>query len=445
MFRADVPKATENRLQGHPTPPDATDWHNGAGPGYACGALIRVAFLSRRAARWTLLGLLGAVVLLVFLGWLLANHTNWAGPLFANGLRRVIGAERVTRLEEVSYGLEDRWNHWRHRNEAPKARWAAPPPAESPEPITNDAGTVPSFRPSNVGPVSAKWFAPGDGEWVKVPDPRHPDWPTLLYKTLLHPDVNRSWADLFVVAASLDSAVLHAQAGKGEPRADPGTPAVERTGRIAPEFLPSLLAAFNGGFMAEHGHYGMRVDGVTLLKPRPKSCTIVGYTNDTVEIATWDNVSSSDARMRWFRQTPACMYENNTMHIGLRQPETRLWGATLDGETVIRRSAIGLDASRRVLYVGISNNTTARALAEGMHHAGAVDVAQLDVNWSYPKFLLYGLNDHGELVAQAPVDGFEFNPGEYVSKSAYRDFFYLTRKSEDSTPPEACPNCVKSK
>jgi hypothetical protein len=195
--------------------------------------------------------------------------------------------------------------------------------------------------------------------------------------------------------------------------------------------------------MAEHGHYGMRVDGMNLVKPRLKSCTVVGYTNDTVQIATWDTVQESESRMNWFRQTPACMYENNVMHVGLRHPETRLWGATLDGDTVIRRSAIGLDESRRVLFVGISNNTTARALAEGMHHAGAVDVAQLDVNWSYPKFLLYRESDKGELVAQAPVDGFEFNPGEYVNKSAFRDFFYLTRK----LPPgaESCQNCPKSK
>jgi hypothetical protein len=154
----------------------------------------------------------------------------------------------------------------------------------------------------------------------------------------------------------------------------------------------------------------------------------VGFSNGTVEIATWENVASTDDRIQWFRQTPACMYENNTMHMGLRHPETRLWGATLDGDTVIRRSAIGLDPSRRVLYVGISNNTTARALAEGMHHVGAVDIAQLDVNWSYPKFLLYAKNDKGDLVAQAPVDGFEYHPGEYVSKSAFRDFFYITRK-----------------
>lgn len=370
------------------------------------------------------------------------NHTSWAGPLFANTLRRTIGSERVTHLEEFSYGLADRINRWRHRNEVPKARWSpvVEPPAA---PVTDDAGVAVSFQPISVGPFSSKWHAPGDGEWVPIADPRHPHDPPLMYKTLLHPDVNRSWADLFVVAVSLDYTRLHARAGTGEPRADVGTPTVQRPGRVAPEHLPLLLAAFNGGFMAEHGHYGMRVDGVNLLKPRAKSCTVVGYSNSSIQIATWDAVQGSEARMSWFRQTPACMYENNTMHLGLRQPETRLWGATLDGDTVIRRSAIGLDESRRVLFVGISNNTTARALAEGMHHAGAVDVAQLDVNWSYPKFLLYRQDDKGALIATAPVDGFEFNPGEYVSKSAYRDFFYVTRK--EPCGDTQCPNCPKSK
>ena len=68
--------------------------------------------------------MLSVALVLVIVPWLLVNHTSWAGPLFANGLRRIIGAERVTHLEEFSYGIADRMNRWRHRNEAPKARWA---------------------------------------------------------------------------------------------------------------------------------------------------------------------------------------------------------------------------------------------------------------------------------------------------------------------------------
>ncbi|HEY5960490.1 MAG TPA: hypothetical protein VIV60_28245, partial [Polyangiaceae bacterium] len=201
-----------------------------------------------------------------------------------------------------------------------------------------------------------------------------------------------------------------------------------RPGKVPAAQHDRLLAAFNGGFMAEHGHYGMLVDGVTLIKPRDQSCTVVGYADGSVEIATWKALAHASERMLWARQTPACMYENNVMHLGLRFPETRLWGATLDGDTVIRRSAIGLDESRRILFVGIGNNMTARALGEGMHHAGAVDVAQLDVNWSYPKFLIYGAGKEGLPEAHALMDGFEYTPGDYVTKSSLRDFFYLTRR-----------------
>jgi hypothetical protein len=256
-----------------------------------------------------------------------------------------------------------------------------------------------------------------------------------MYKTLVHPDENRSWAELFVVAIDLEQIDLHAAPGTREPVPEAPVPATfQRPGKVPDEHLPALVAAFNGGFMAEHGHYGMLVNGVTLIKPRDNSCSVVSYVDGTVEVATWKNLAHAAERMQWFRQTPACMYENNVMHVGLRHPETRNWGATLDGDTVIRRSAIGLDEARRVLFVGISNHTTARALATGMHHAGAVDIAQLDVNWSYPKFLVYGPGNERGVAASAVMDGFEYTTGDYVTKSSLRDFFYLTRRLTPRTP-----------
>jgi hypothetical protein len=94
---------------------------------------------------------------------------------------------------------------------------------------------------------------------------------------------------------------------------------------------------------------------------------------------------------------------------------------------VIRRSAVGLSADRRTLFVGISNSTTARALATGMQHAGAEDVAQLDVNFSYPRFLLYQQNEEsGELSAFGAVKGQLYEPNEYLGRPSTRDFFYVT-------------------
>ena len=67
--------------------------------------------------------------------------------------------------------------------------------------------------------------------------------------------------------------------------------------------------------------------------------------------------------MRWLRQTPSCMVDEGELHPLLRAPEVRNWGATLDGNTVIRRSAVGLDRDGKVLFVAISNHTTAPAIA----------------------------------------------------------------------------------
>ncbi|MGC4065574.1 MAG: hypothetical protein QM784_13190 [Polyangiaceae bacterium] len=368
--------------------------------------------------------------------WTLVHSTSWAGPLVASTLRAVVGTDNVAKLEDFVYGIEDKVNVWRRSGEKPKAHWAVPAktkPVALP-PQKNEGVSWPVFEPKDVGPVHKSWSAPGDGTWIAVDDTRHPGSNTAVYKTLVHPDEHRSWAELFVVAIDLEQINLHAAAGTREPIAENyAAKTLPRSGKVPDEHMESLLAAFNGGFMAEHGHYGMYVNGTLLIKPRETSCTVVGYQDGTVEVATWKNVASAQDRMTWFRQTPACMYENDVMHLGLRHPETRLWGATLDGDTVIRRSAIGLDESRRILYVGISNHTTARALAEGMHHAGAVDIAQLDVNWSYPKFLIYGPGKERGVAASAFMEGFEYTSGDYVTKSSLRDFFYLTRRRAPRT------------
>ncbi len=84
---------------------------------------------------------------------------------------------------------------------------------------------------------------------------------------------------------------------------------------------------------------------------------------------------------------------------------------------MIRRSAAGLGADQRTLYVGISNSTTARALALGMQQVGAVSVAQLDVNHSFPRFLLYTAGPTG-LTAQGAVKGLLYEKDEYLGRAS---------------------------
>jgi hypothetical protein len=185
------------------------------------------------------------------------------------------------------------------------------------------------------------------------------------------------------------------------------------------------LAAFNGGFKTEHGKFGARSQGVTLVPPRPKQCTLGQTAAGEIVLGSYARLERP-AGLVWFRQTPGCMVEEGALHPGLEREDKTNWGATLDGGTVIRRSAIGLSEDRKTLFVGISNDTTARALALGMQSAGAQTVAQLDVNYAYPKIVLF--DELGDRRApHSLVDGFVMRDDQYLTPEQ-RDFFFVTSR-----------------
>jgi hypothetical protein len=332
------------------------------------------------------------------------------------------------------------------KNEPPKAYWNVPQAASavSAEPVASAAPSAapstpaaipPLFAPVNPGPALKEWSAPGDGEWVGIKDPRHPDEPARMFKTLLHPDNGRSWAEVFVVAIDLKQVEIFPVAGTQEPQPDSDeAKKYLREGKIPVDQQPRLIAAFNGGFMTEHGGYGMKLEGVTIAKAKPRACTIAWYKDDSMRVASWPELSADEANMLWFRQTPECMWENDKLHAGLQAGSgLKKWGSTVDGETVIRRSGIGLNADRSVLYVAITNHTSARVLADGLHHAGASDVAQLDVNWSYPKFVTFEPIGHTTVLHPVPLaPGFEYSDDEYLRKKEKRDFFYVVRREANA-------------
>jgi hypothetical protein len=396
---------------------------------------------STRGKRWLrwlprISALLGVLVALL---WWAIHRYDWMGPLVANTLRAIIGPDAVATIEDWVYSVEDRKNRLLREQEAPKAYWKVPAPAPSAAPPPSAAAgpePLPPFRPKDPGPALKSWSAPGDGVWVPIVDPRRPNEEPHMMKTLLHADAERGWSEVFVVAIDLRRVTLHVVPGSQEPKADnKAAEGIARPAVIPERDHEELLAAFNGGFMTEHGGYGMKLDGVTLVSPKPKACTVAVYKDNAIRIAPWTDLEATEPEMLWYRQAPECMVRDNKIHPGiLWKAGIKKWGATLDGETVIRRSAIGINAARDILYVSITNHTNAKVLAEGMRHAGAVEVAQLDVNWSYPKFVLFeAKKPGGPRKAVALASGFEFSEDEYIRKKARRDFFYLMRKQ----PPGA--------
>ena len=393
-------------------------------------------------------GYLGGLSLLapalVLGAWLAVHRIPGFGPWVADTLRAVIGVDGVARLEELVYGVEDRFNSVWRRGEKPRAYWVVPsePAPEVAAPANGSgapadgeapaAAVLPPFRPGNVGPMYESCAAPGDGQWVPLPEGT-PAEQARMFKTLLHPDKKRAWAELFVVALDLQRLSVQLVPGTREP-APLMKDAFEmaRTGMVPEEYHSSVLAAFNGGFKTEHGHYGMHVGGTTIVPPHDKTCTIAYFKDNSLRIGSWSRLGEQLDETSWWRQTPECMFQDGKMHPRLAGGYPQNWGSTLDGETVIRRSALGVDATGNTLYVAISNHTTAPAIASGMRHAGAMTVAQLDINFSFPKFVTFRASRISKLRFAVPLArGFEFSEHEYLRKPSYRDFFYVVDRTTD--------------
>ncbi len=432
----------------------------------------RISTKAKRRIKRALAGVAIGVPLLLGATWYAANNVPWFGAWLADALRSVLGTERVADLEEFAYDLEDRWNRIWRSGERPKAYWGSPssstggigpssgrqPPSSSadlpPSPgptgssMTPPPGEAPpvragnaAFPPRDVGPYDAKFAAPGDGVWVAVPVPglapsAAPATPAqagsaaepLLYKTLIHPDSKRPWAEVFVVAIDPTTSLLHVVAGTREPKGTaPGSGEAKRTGLIPDSDVASLMAAFNGGFKEEHGHYGMKVDGVLLIRPRADGCTIAMTADDTLRIAPWKAVADVEGTFRWWRQTPACLVTEGKLHPSLYDENTN-WGAAIGGATVVRRSAIGLSADGKGMFVAVSNHTSPRVIAVAMLHAGAASVAQLDINYSYPRFVVFPGGEPGQREAVSLFEGFKVDKDDHLRTPSVRDFFYVTRR-----------------
>jgi hypothetical protein len=411
----------------------------------------------KKTRKWRRRALIGAGVVAVGVPglWIAIHEVPGLGPALADGTRAVLGPGAVAWAEDVAYDVQDRIDRWRYKDAKPKTFWE-PPAAQAPAPVAPAPapsgtdwpcapGEPPPFPYKHCvpGPLANPTFPPppfsapvagvaaaGDGAWIPIGDGNAP----IMVKGVVHPDPKRNFAAVAVVAIDLTRADLHLVAGTQEPASDK-VPSEHRPGLVPREVFGELLAAFNGGFKATHGHYGMMLDGETLIPPRDVGCTVSLYKDGAIRIRTWPAVKETEGEMSGYRQTPPCLVEQGKVNNALESVEyNKNWGATVSGETVIRRSAVGLDKTGHVLFYGIGEACTAQSLAHAMHAVGAEDAAQLDVNYSYPRFLFYDKPEGSEppKVSATLIPGIKYQKAEYTGAPELRDFFYLTRRRPSS-------------
>jgi hypothetical protein len=235
---------------------------------------------------------------------------------------------------------------------------------------------------------------------------------------------------LDVVAIDLASVALHWVQGTLD----------DERGRLAPVNAPGLvpeglqsatLLLFNGGFQPRHGRWGIAAGGVVLQEPKPEGCAIAagnGAARNEVWMGPWSESSKLPSDFEFVRQTPPCLVRDRELHPDLAKGRGRRWGGHDPTRKTRRRSALGLDEQRKILYYAVGTEAEPIDLARGMLAVGSRTALQLDINWNWTRCLLPGPDEDGRIRVQEPLlEGMAYGKREYFARPSERDFFFVTR------------------
>jgi hypothetical protein len=306
---------------------------------------------------------------------------------------------------------------------------SAPAPAVETAPAREPvASTAPQpaqpFPPPDIVPPSPRSAEPGDGRWKPLDESPPGGAAALLYTTLIHPHESSRFITLSLVAIDLTRARIELVPGVD----DVGKQQVPFAPGLVPEHdRAALVAAFNGGFMPQHGRWGMRVGATTLLPPREPGCTIA-LAADRIEIRSWPALAPRSAELRALRQTPPCLLEEGDVHPDLLAGRDRAWAGHTPGIVTRRRSALGLSEDGKTLLYALGVECSPKLLATGLRAAGARSAAQLDINWNWTRFLLFAADSSGKPRVAATLAEVDHTKRDYVEAASKRDFFYVVRR-----------------
>ncbi len=258
-----------------------------------------------------------------------------------------------------------------------------------------------------------------DGKWVPVDREILPKTSTpLFYRTVLHPDPERPYAEIHLVAFDMRRLELGIGAGYEDPRPDTGPAG---SGQVPEQVGPQVVATFNGAFKSEHGQYGMKAEGRLLVEPVVGAATVRIDKSGSAGLGTWQPGDESSALVAFRQNLDPLVADGKPNPTG-----RKVWGDQLYGAGIaVERSALCYHTSGQLLYAW-GTEATAQSLAEGLAAAGCVYAIHLDMNPGHCSFLFNRVKSIDPLVARGePLDArMRVNPTRFLRWSP-KDFFYL--------------------
>ncbi len=312
----------------------------------------------------------------------------------------------------------------------------------------------------------------GEGQWRAIVDDPHarvlPSGAPVFFQTFLRPDPQRTFARVYLTIWDPRLVQLNMVAGTEEPVSATG-----ETGRgLIPRdraILGRLVAAFNGGFQAVHGEFGMMADGRVYLPPKPWAATVVIFADGRVGMGSWPgpkdrSAGYDEARavaelpegIVSFRQNLTSLVED-----GRFNPWGRWWWGAAPQQkteqTLTQRSALCLTREGLMLYAW-GDSLSPEALGQALVAARCARAMHLDMNAGHSGMEFYNvLGPHEARLAIGKSASFRHEgpyPGvsdrtvrarkavtsmgltlpRYIHPDP-RDYFYLTLKPGIETSP----------
>lgn len=337
------------------------------------------------------------------------------------------GANAPTQIETVTVGKS-------HSDEAA-------PPDERSRAASSVAsvGDSARFPPTDFPPPSKKSAAPGDGHWTAFIADRATTGATtravagaasspLVVRAVVHPHPDSKWVTVTIAAVDLERLRIRFVPGTEDLLWAKRTPNAD-AGLVPHADLDGLVAMMNGGFQPKHGHFGMIANRDVVVPPRPDACTLIVGDDGSVRLGPWASLAPLDEHTESLRQTPACLVLGGTLHADLLRGNDKRWAGHASDLQTRRRSAVGIDASGKVLFYGMGEEADPRWLAEGMRAAGAVVAAEFDINWYWTRFLAFDRDAAGTTrISSSLIPKMEHQSDSYVARPSTRDFFYFVRR-----------------
>ncbi len=370
-----------------------------------------------------------------------------AGAQMADLIRSIAGPRPVAAMESVSFAVQDAYNQFvAAQDGGQKAISLAqtPAPAVLPNPIVHIVHSgVNGGVNRGTSPVQGSLVS-GTGKLAAITDQSNAvsaapqiGWQSIgplvngspaMAQTLVALDPTRSYAAIALVRIDLSQLQLHMMPGYQEPSHAPDVvSAIPHLGQTPPADQARLAAAFNGGFKAINGKYGMQVNGVTLLPPQLGLATVAIYKDGHVAMGTWGTDLGPSSDIVALRQNCPPIIEQGQINPQVYVDNATLWGNTVGNRDITWRTALGITQDGRYLIYAVGNATTVETLATAMLQAGAYNAMQLDINHPFAHFVTYQSTGYpnSPLKAVPLLNQMESTPSLYLLPNP-RDYFYLT-------------------